>query len=116
MIDGTKRMTETTGAILDHHFSVNYRAKVIDWFDTGGPDYHRRYTLHELYCAIQDLFDHPDQSNDMVPMKALSRHEFKMDNGWTITAKAVAHLKLIKRPKYDWLLYENGVHVEGRHV
>jgi len=108
--------TEETGAILDFHFSVNYRAKVIGWFDTGGPERGRRYTLNELYVAIQELFDQPAQMEDLVPMRALSRHEYRMENGWTITPKAVAHLRLIQRPKWDWLLQENGIHIEGRSV
>jgi len=107
-------MTEEVGAVLDFHFRVLYHAKVIDWLDTGGPDRHRKYTLNELYSALQELFDDPAQMDCLVPMKAFSRHVYRLENGWDITLEAIKHLKLTRRPKYDWLLYENGVHVEGR--
>ncbi len=109
-------MTEDTGTLLEFHFSVNYKTKRIGWFDTGGPESGKRYTLNQFYCALQELFDHPDQMDDMVPLRALSWHVYRMDNGWTITPEAVAHLILSPRPKWDWLLQETGIHIEGRSV
>jgi len=105
---------EDIGTILDFHFSLNYKTRVIGWFNTGGPERHQKYTLNQLYSAIQDHFDEPDQMNQFVPLKALSLYEYRMDNGWTITAEAVRHLKLTMRPKFDWLLNEDRSHIEGR--
>lgn len=109
-------MTEETGTILDFHFNVDYQAKRIGWFDTGGPEKGKRYTLNELYCALQELFDDPDQMDCLVPMHARGLYEYQLTNGWTITPEAVAHLRLCQRPKWDWLLQENGIHIEGRSV
>lgn len=69
--------------ILNGDFTVYYRAennqKRIQYSGTG-----TKYTVRQLYSALQDLFDELNQMDDEIPMTAQTPTEFTLVNGWFI--------------------------------
>ena len=94
--------------ILSSHeyMEIDYMDKVIKL--TGGP-----VSLNKFYSDIQDIFDEPAQMDDFVPVKALCRHAYKMDNEWELDPDTLHFLELTKNPEYDSLADSDGKRLIG---
>jgi hypothetical protein len=69
--------------ILSGDFTVYYSAengqRRIQYTGAG-----TKYTVRQLYSALQDLFDELNQMDDRIPMTAQTPTEFTLVNGWFI--------------------------------
>jgi hypothetical protein len=77
--------------ILGGDFTVYYRAennqRRIQYSGAG-----TKYTVRQLYSALQDLFDELNQMDDQVPMTAQTPTEFTLINNWFIDQTSTEYL------------------------
>lgn len=62
-------------------WSLNYTTKEISYIGAG-----TRWTVRNFYSELMDLFDDAGQMDDQVPMSAQTPKEFKLINGWDLSA------------------------------
>jgi len=77
--------------ILSGDFTVYYSAengqRRIQYTGAG-----TKYTVRQLYSALQDLFDELNQMDDRIPMTAQTPTEFTLVNGWFIDQTSTEYL------------------------
>ncbi len=76
--------------MITDDFKIDFENKKIRYNPKGSK---KKYTVNELYSFLQDLFDEPENMKYDIPIKAKSKTEYLLVNGWTIDGKAKKHLK-----------------------
>lgn len=75
--------------MIKDDFRVDFEKKLISYNSKSSSE----YEAIELYSFIQDLLDDPDNMQYDVPIKAITKTEFRLANGWSIDKEALNHIK-----------------------
>lgn len=71
-------------------FKIDFLNKKI-YYDPNGSQ--TVYTVNEFYSYLQDTFDEPENMRYEIPIKAKSKSEYFLVNGWTIDEEGMKYLK-----------------------
>jgi len=76
--------------MIKKDFIINFEKKLI-YHNTLGSK--KIYPVEKLYIYLQDVFDEPENMKYEIPIKAISKKDFVILNGWQVDEKTLKFLK-----------------------
>lgn len=83
-------LAQNVTTMIADDFKIDFGKKKIYYNPKGSG---LKYTVNELYSYLMDTFDEPGNMAYDIPIKATSKTEYFLINGWTINKKGMTHLK-----------------------